>query len=103
MAFVFVFYFFHLKPGKDLDALAAGWKRGEIGMVVGVSDGNPEEDKEGFSSKEDEEFYNNLIDEYGDMLLPENPEEGIYYAGIWQELGLAESEDCTKWARSIVL
>ena len=77
LAFVFVFYFFHLKPGKDLDALAAGWKRGEIGMVVGVSDGNPEEDKEGFSSKEDEEFYNNLIDEYGDMLLPENPEEGI--------------------------
>ena len=79
LAFVFIFYFFHLKPGKDLDALAAGWKRGEIGMVVGVSDGNPEEDedKEGFSSKEDEEFYNNLIDEYGDMLLPENPEEGI--------------------------
>ena len=77
LAFVFVFYFFHLKPGKDLDALAAGWKRGEIGMVVGVSDGNPEEDKKGFSSKEDEEFYNNLIDEYGDMLLPENPEEGI--------------------------
>ena len=77
LVFVFVFYFFHLKPGKDLDALAAGWKRGEIGMVVGVSDGNPEEDKEGFSSKEDEEFYNNLIDEYGDMLLPENPEEGI--------------------------
>ena len=79
LAFVFVFYFFHLKPGKDLDALAAGWKRGEIGMVVGVSDRNPEEDedKEGFSSKEDEEFYNNLIDEYGDMLLPENPEEGI--------------------------
>ena len=77
LAFVFVFYFFHLKPGKDLDALAAGWKRGEIGMVVGVSEGNPEEDKEGFSSKEDEEFYNNLIDEYGDMLLPENPEEGI--------------------------
>lgn len=79
LAFVFIFYFFHLKPGKDLDALAAGWKRGEIGMVVGVSDKNPEEDedKEGFSSKEDEEFYNNLIDEYGDMLLPENPEEGI--------------------------
>ncbi len=35
--------------------------------------------------------------------LAKNPEEGIYYAGIWQELGLAESEDCTKWARSIVL
>ena len=32
-----------------------------------------------------------------------NPTEGIYYAGIWQELGLAESEDCTNWARSIIL
>ena len=32
-----------------------------------------------------------------------NPNEGIYYAGIWQELGLAESEECTAWAKSIVL
>ena len=32
-----------------------------------------------------------------------NPEEGIYYAGIWQELGLVESEECTKWAESMVL
>ncbi len=32
-----------------------------------------------------------------------NPDEGIYYAGIWQELGLAESEECTEWAKSIVL
>ena len=32
-----------------------------------------------------------------------NPNEGIYYAGIWQELGLAESDECTEWARSIIL
>jgi len=32
-----------------------------------------------------------------------NPEEGIYYAGIWQELGLVESEECTNWAESMVL
>jgi hypothetical protein len=32
-----------------------------------------------------------------------NPDEGLYYAGIWQELGLAESEECTAWAKSIVL
>ena len=32
-----------------------------------------------------------------------NPNEGVYYAGIWQELGLVESEECTAWAKSIVL
>ena len=32
-----------------------------------------------------------------------NPDEGIYYAGIWQELGLIESEECSHWAQSIVL
>ena len=32
-----------------------------------------------------------------------NPSEGIYYAGIWQELGLVESEECTAWAKTIVL
>ena len=32
-----------------------------------------------------------------------NPEEGIYYSGIWQELGLSESEECTAWAKSILL
>jgi hypothetical protein len=28
---------------------------------------------------------------------------GIYYAGIWQELGLKETLECEEWARSIVL
>lgn len=28
---------------------------------------------------------------------------GIYYAGIWQELGLSESLECEEWAKSIVL
>ena len=32
-----------------------------------------------------------------------NPNEGLYYAGIWQELGLAESEECIAWAKTIVL
>ena len=32
-----------------------------------------------------------------------NPDEGIYYAGIWQELGLHESEECIAWAKSILL
>lgn len=31
------------------------------------------------------------------------PSEGIYYSGIWQELCLEESEECEKWAKSIVL
>lgn len=26
----------------------------------------------------------------------------IYYAGIWQELGLVESEECLKWAKNII-
>jgi hypothetical protein len=29
--------------------------------------------------------------------------EGIYYAGIWQELGLLESSACEEWAKSIIL
>lgn len=28
---------------------------------------------------------------------------GIYYAGIWQELGLVESAECEEWAKSIIL
>ena len=27
---------------------------------------------------------------------------GIYYAGIWQELGLRETLECEEWAKSIV-
>ena len=37
------------------------------------------------------------------MNLARDPSKGIYYAGIWQELGLAESEECAAWARSIIL
>ena len=29
--------------------------------------------------------------------------DGIYYAGIWQELGLCETPECEKWAKSIIL
>ena len=29
--------------------------------------------------------------------------DGIYYAGIWQELGLNETLECEDWAKSIVL
>ena len=29
--------------------------------------------------------------------------EGIYYSGIWQELGLKESPAATRWARNVVL
>ena len=28
--------------------------------------------------------------------------DGIYYAGIWQELGLKETPECEEWAKSIV-
>ncbi|OON87418.1 hypothetical protein BXO88_03850 [Oribacterium sp. C9] len=31
-----------------------------------------------------------------------DPSIGIYYAGIWQELGLVESEECSKWAISVI-
>lgn len=31
-----------------------------------------------------------------------DPEKGIYYAGIWQELGLMESDACTAWARDML-
>ena len=30
-----------------------------------------------------------------------NP-DGIYYAGIWQELGLKEKPECEEWARAII-
>lgn len=29
-------------------------------------------------------------------------ENGIYYAGIWQELGLLETLECEEWAKSII-
>ena len=32
-----------------------------------------------------------------------DPIKGLYYAGIWQELGLMESDACTEWAKSILL
>ena len=32
-----------------------------------------------------------------------NPDIGIYYAGIWQELCLLESVECTNWAKSLLL
>lgn len=28
---------------------------------------------------------------------------GLYHAGIWQELGLKESEACIEWATNIIL
>ena len=28
---------------------------------------------------------------------------GIYYAGIWQELGLKESAACEEWCKSVIL
>ncbi len=28
--------------------------------------------------------------------------DGIYYAGIWQELGLLETAECEEWAKSII-
>lgn len=31
-----------------------------------------------------------------------HPETGIYYAGIWQELGLKESDKCIEWTKSII-
>lgn len=35
--------------------------------------------------------------------LAQDLDKEIYYAGIWQELGLHESDECTKWARDIIL
>lgn len=32
-----------------------------------------------------------------------DPDRGLYYAGIWQEPGLKESDACTEWARNILL
>ncbi|MGN9019682.1 hypothetical protein ACTNBM_11765 [Lachnospiraceae bacterium HCP1S3_C3] len=29
--------------------------------------------------------------------------KGIYYAGIWQELVLVESDECSEWAKSIIV
>ena len=34
--------------------------------------------------------------------LAKDPANSIYYAGIWQELGLKDSEECTAWARNIL-
>ena len=31
-----------------------------------------------------------------------DPSRGIYYAGIWQELCLFESDECTEWAKNII-
>lgn len=31
-----------------------------------------------------------------------NPDQGIYYAGQWQELGLEESDACSKWVKFII-
>lgn len=35
--------------------------------------------------------------------MAKDPSSGIYYAGIWQELGLKESEDCSEWAKSVII
>lgn len=32
-----------------------------------------------------------------------DPIKGLYYAGIWQELGLMESDACTEWAKNMLL
>lgn len=32
-----------------------------------------------------------------------NRQTGIYYAGIWQELGLKESDACTAWCKELLL
>lgn len=32
-----------------------------------------------------------------------DPSKGLYYAGIWQELGLKESDACIEWAKTILL
>ncbi len=32
-----------------------------------------------------------------------DPSRGIYYAGIWQELGLMESDACSLWAKLMIL
>ena len=29
--------------------------------------------------------------------------EGLYYAGIWQELGLHETNECEEWAKTVIL
>lgn len=34
--------------------------------------------------------------------MAKDTSKGIYYAGIWQELGLQESDECTRWAKSII-
>lgn len=35
--------------------------------------------------------------------LAHDKDEGIYYAGIWQELKLKESDQCTEWAKRMIL
>ncbi len=40
---------------------------------------------------------------YGDRQnSAKNPKSCIYYAGIWQELGLKESTECIEWAKTIL-
>ena len=34
--------------------------------------------------------------------MAKDPSKGIYYAGIWQELGLQESQECIEWAKSVI-
>lgn len=34
--------------------------------------------------------------------MAKDSDQGIYYAGIWQELGLKESEECSLWAKAII-
>ena len=34
--------------------------------------------------------------------MAKDPTQGIYYSGIWQELILQESKECTEWAKYIV-
>lgn len=34
--------------------------------------------------------------------MAKDASQGIYYAGIWQELGLQESEECEQWAKTII-
>ena len=75
--FALVFFFFHLKPGRELNAMAARWKQGKIGTVAGMPDVIASEDTHVFYSKEDEELYNKLVAEYGDMLFSDNPEDAF--------------------------
>lgn len=63
--------------------------------------------KEGFSKANwvHRDFYSNdsiFTGEKGRKNSSKKPDETIYYAGIWQELGLKESEDCTNRVKKIL-